>query len=406
MKKLLSLLLVVTLLLVAPAISLAEGVELTMGSWRTDDTAMVEQLLAKYKELTGVSIVFQPTTSAQYNSVLRMQLDAGTGPDLFYSRSYQPGRELWNAGFNLDCTDIPGVKENFVAASLEPWTAEDGKVFAVPFAAVSQPIYYNKDIFAQQGIEIPKTWEELIATCQKLKDAGITPLANGIASNWDILECVFLGMIPNYISGPEARAAYEKGEKKFNEPEFVKILSDFAQIRDYLPDSYSTMENNDAGVFFATGQSAMLMDGSWSCGTFDEYGVNWGSMAFPAPEGMTPGMCFHPDMAIAGNKATKHPEEVKAFLAWIATPEGAQITADYLPAGFFPMINAPITFKNPRVTEILALNEGKVTDARFIWPKYSDTLYNPMLEQLNALIRGETDPQKAADAIQAAAEAN
>lgn len=404
MKKLLSLLLV-TLLLLAPAISLAEGVELTMGSWRTDDTAMVEQLLAKYKELTGVSIVFQPTTSAQYNSVLRMQLDAGTGPDLYYSRSYETGAELFTAGFNMDVSDVPGVKENFVPASLEPWSTAEGKIFAVPFAAVSQPIYYNKDIFTQQGVEVPKTWEEFIAVCQKLKEAGITPLANGLASNWDILECVFLGMIPNYIPGPEARAAYEKGEKKFSDPEFVKILTDFTQIKDYLPEGFSSIENNDAGVFFATGQAAMLMDGSWSCGTFDEYGVNWGSMAFPAPEGFTSGMCFHPDMAIAGNAATKHPEEVKAFLAWIATPEGAQITADYLPAGFFPMINAPITFKNERVTEILALNEGKVTDARFVWPKLMK-LYDPMLQQLNALVRGEIEPQAAADAIQAAAEAN
>ena len=123
-------------------------------------------------------------------------------------------------------------------------------------------------------------------------------------------------------------------------------------------------------------------------------------MAFPAPAGNTPGVCFHPDMGITGNNATKHPEEVKAFLAWLATPEGAQITADYLPAGFFPMINAPITFQNERVTDILALNQGKTLDARFIWPKMMD-YYTPMVEQLNAICRGETTPQAAADALAA-----
>ncbi len=400
MKKLLAFVLV-ALFALLPLAAMAEGVTLTMGSWRNTDAAMVEALLAKYKEISGVTITFEPTQSNQYNSVLRLQLDAGTGPDLYYSRSYATGEELYTAGFSMDCSGIPGVKENFVATSLEPWTAADGKLFAVPFAAVSQPIYYNKKIFADNGItELPKTWEEFIAMCQKLKDNGVTVFANGLASNWDILECVFLGMVPNYITA-EGRIAYEKGEKKFNDPEFVRILTDFAKLVPFLPEGFESIDNDNANIFFGMSNSAMLMDGSWSCGPLnDDYDIDWGTMAFPAPEGMTPGMCFHPDMGITGNNATKHPEEVKAFLAWLATPEGAQITADYLPAGFFPMINAPITFKNTRVTDILSLNQGKTLDARFVWPKLID-YYNPIRDQLNLICTGKATPQAAADAIAA-----
>ena len=401
MKKLLALVMA-ALLAILPFAAFAQEVTLTMGSWRNTDAAMVEKLLNKYKEISGVTIVFEPTQSAQYNSVLRMQLDSGTGPDLYYSRSYATGEELYTAGFSMDCTDIPGVKENFVATSLDPWTAADGKVFAVPFAAVSQPIYYNKTIFADNGITaLPKTWEEFIAVCQKLKDNGVTVFANGIASNWDILECVLLGMIPNYITA-EGRVKYETGEKKFNDPEFVQILEDFAKLVPFLPEGFESIDNDNANIFFGLGQAAMLIDGSWSCGPLnDEYDTDWGTMAFPAPQGKAPGMCFHPDMGFTGNKATKHPEEVKAFLAWLATPEGAQITADYLPAGFFPMINAPITFQNERVTDILSLNQGKTLDARFVWPKLIDAYYIPMVEQLNAICRGEATPQAAADALAA-----
>lgn len=402
MKKLIAILLV-ALMAIAPLAAFAdEGVTLTMGSWRNTDAAMVEALLAKYKEISGVTITFEPTQSAQYNSVLRMQLDSGTGPDLYYSRSYATGEELFTAGFSMDCSEIAGVKENFLPTSLAPWTSADGKLFAVPFAAVSQPIYYNKTIFADNGItELPTTWEDFITMCQKLKDNGVTVFANGIASNWDILECVFLGMIPNYITAEE-RLAYESGEKKFNDPQFEKIFEDFAQLVPFLPEGFESIDNDNANIFFGMGNAAMLMDGSWSCGPLnDDYDIDWGTMAFPAPAGNTPGMCFHPDMGIAGNTATKHPEEVKAFLAWIATPEGAQITADYLPAGFFPMINAPITFQNDRVTDILALNAGKNLDARFIWPKLMD-YYTPILDQLNAICRGETTPQAAADALAAA----
>ncbi len=110
MKKLLAILLA-AMMFALPALAMAD--ELTMGSWRTDDVEQVSALLAKYEELTGVKIVFQPTTSTQYNATLRQQLDGGIGPDLFYSRTYSTGAELYDNGFNVVCNDIPGVKENW-----------------------------------------------------------------------------------------------------------------------------------------------------------------------------------------------------------------------------------------------------------------------------------------------------
>jgi raffinose/stachyose/melibiose transport system substrate-binding protein len=253
-------------------------------------------------------------------------------------------------------------------------------------------IYYNKDIFAEQGIEkLPETWEDFIALCQQLKDAGITPLANGIHDNWDILECVLLGMIPNYLTY-EDRVAYENGEKKLNDETWVKIYSDFAQLVPFFPDGFEAVGNNDANTYFGLGMAAMLIDGSWSCGTLmSDYDVNMGFMAFPAPEGNKPGLCLHADMGIAGNAASAHLEEVKGFLAWLASPEGAQITADYLPGGFLPIIDAPITLKDEAINEIAALSEGKNTDVRFIWAKMMD-LYTPLVENLNAICRGEQTP--------------
>ena len=95
MKKLLAVLLAVLVCLL-PMAAMAEGVELKLGSWRTDDVEQVNALLAKYEELTGVKITFDPTTPTEYNATLRMQLDNGEGPDLFYSRSYATGaRQLF-----------------------------------------------------------------------------------------------------------------------------------------------------------------------------------------------------------------------------------------------------------------------------------------------------------------------
>jgi raffinose/stachyose/melibiose transport system substrate-binding protein len=396
MKKLLAILLAAVMFLL-PAMAMAE--ELTMGSWRTDDVEQVSALLAKYEELTGVKIVFQPTTSTQYNATLRQQLDGGIGPDLFYSRTFSTGAELSENGFNVDCAEIPGVKENFSAGALEAFTDKDGKIFAVPFAAVSHFVYYNKAIFAENNIEVPTTFEDFLAVCQQLKDAGIQPLSNGIAANWDILECVLCGMIPNYIT-TEERLAYEKGERKLNDETFVRVLSDFAKLVPYLPDSFASIDNDNANVVFGLGQSAMLIDGSWSYGVLagDDYDIDVGFFPIPAPEGNAAGFSLHPDFGIAGNAASAHPEEVKAFLAWLASVEGATITASVIPDGFLPMINADVAAEGSIVAAMNAVGEGKNADMRFVWSKMM-ALYTPMVEQLNAICRGEQTPEGAANEI-------
>ncbi|NLW21085.1 MAG: extracellular solute-binding protein [Clostridiales bacterium] len=405
MKKLTALLLAALMLAtLVPGLVQAEGVKLTMGSWRSDDTAQVQALLDKYKELTGVEITFQPTVPAQYNATLRLQLDNGTGPDLMYSRTFAASKELYDAGFLLPLNDIAALKDNFSAASLEAFMADDGTIYAVPYAAVSQIVYYNKAIFAENNLEVPTTFEELLNVAQALKDKGIEPLANGIASNWDILECVFLGMLPNYVGGAEERALYEAGERKMNDEAFVKALTDFAALSKYLPEGFEALANEDGPGMFGMGRAAMFIDGSWTVGMFDEYpDLDLGVFAIPAPEGHTPGLCFHSDMGMAGNAATQHPEEVKAFLAWFASVEGAQEAANLLPAGFYPMINAPVELSGEMAMTILGLNEGKVLDYRFIWKDFLG-MYTVMVDNLNAIARGETTPEAAAEAFAAAQE--
>lgn len=382
-----------------------EKVVLTMGSWRTDDVAQMENLLAEYAKVApNVEIQFKPTNPPDYNATLRMQLDGGTGPDLMYARSYAAGQELFNAGYFYDCSEIAGLKDNFSETSLAPWSSADGKVFAVPFAAVSHAVYYNKDVFKELNLQIPETWEDFMALCKTLKDAGKTPLANGLADEWDVLECFFLGMLPNYIGGPDQRELYEAGEKKLNDEAFVKAYTDIAGVAPYLPSGFEAVTYNDSQVMFNTQAATMFVDGSWTAGVYADAAFEWGVFAIPAPAGGETAICFHPDLAITMNAATEHQAEAEAFLAWLCTEDGATTASKNLPVGYYPMINFPITLDDPHANEFLALNEGKVTDARFVWPVLMD-LYEPMNQAVIKAIKGEVTPQQAADSVEAAFEA-
>lgn len=376
-----------------------DKVVLTMGSWRTDDAQQMKVLLAEYNKLVpNVEIKFQPTNPPDYNATLRLQLDSNTGPDLMYARSYDTGKDLFKNGYISDVTNIPGVLENFTDASLAPWKSEDGRVFAVPFAAVSHVVYYNKDIFKQERLSIPNTWEEFLVVCNTLKARGYTPLANGVADEWDILETFFFGLIPNYIGGPKGRMMYETGLKKFNNPEIVAAFTAMRNVAQYLPKGFESVTYNDSQILFNTQKAAMFVDGSWSLGVYKDAPFDWSVFAIPAPKGNETAICFHPDMAITKNTASKHADEARDFLAWIASIEGATVASKVLPVGFFPMINFPIALAHPQANTTLALNEGKKTDARFVWPSMMD-LYAPMNQAVIKVLKGEITPNQAATSL-------
>ena len=376
---------------------------LVMGSWRADDTAQINNLLDEYRKIKpDVEIQFRPTNPPDYNATLRLQLEGGTGPDLMYARSYATGQELFSAGYFGDCSDIPGVRQNFTASNSAPWQMPDGRNFAVPFAAVSHAVYYNKTIFQKEGLSIPQTWEDFLTLCGTLASKGYTPLANGVADEWDILEVYFLGLLPNFIGGADARQQYESGAKKLNDDNFAAAFQAMADSAKYLPRGYESVTYNDSQALFNTQQAVMFMDGSWTAGVYDGAPFEWGLFAMPAPQGKSTAICFHPDMAITWNAKTKYPQECKDFLAWIASREGASTASAALPLGFFPMINASIRLSDSHANEFLSLNSGKETDARFVWPKFMD-LYAPMNQAVIQVIKGEITPRQAADQMETAA---
>jgi raffinose/stachyose/melibiose transport system substrate-binding protein len=374
-----------------------------MGSWRADDVAQMNNLLAEYKKIKpDVTIQFRPTNPPDYNATLRLQLEGGTGPDLMYARSYATGQELLSAGYFGDCSAIPGVKQNFTASNSAPWQMPDGRNFAVPFAAVSHAVYYNKTIFKKENLSVPQTWEDFLALCGTLASKGYTPLANGVADEWDILEVYFLGMLPNFIGGAAERQQYESGAKKLNDANFVAAFQAMADSAKYLPKGFESVTYNDSQALFNTQQAAMFMDGSWTAGVYANAPFEWGVFAMPAPRGKKTAICFHPDMAITWNARAKFPQEAKDFLAWLATREGATTASAALPLGFFPMINFPIQLADSHANEFLALNNGKETDARFVWPAFMD-LYAPMNQAVIKVLKGEMTPRQAADAMETAA---
>jgi raffinose/stachyose/melibiose transport system substrate-binding protein len=390
----------------APAPAADEAVSLTMGSWRVDDVAQLEAIIAEFNKVyPNITIKFDPTNPPDYNATLRTQLEGGTGPDLYYLRSFATSRQLFEEGFIEPLADLPGLKENFSEASLGPWSAADGTPYGVPFIAVSHGVYYNKNIFQELGIEIPTTWQELLAAAQTIKDAGYTPFANASGDAWTIAEIVFMNLAPTFIGGYEGRQAYLNGERCFNDESMVNAFQAVADLGPFVPDGQEALTYYDSQQLFLMGDAAMWLGGSWDIPVFESEApeFEWGVFGIPAPEGQEQRfVTFHLDAGMGVNAASPNKEAAKTFLEWMTTPEFAKLLANQLP-GFFPISNNPPAPDNAHAAEFLALNEGAGLDIRLAWEKLLDGQpdgYTLMQDNAIAVLGGAMTAQAAADALQ------
>jgi len=381
----------------------AFGQNLTLGSWRTDDVAKWTNILAAFnQDYPNIHIKFDPTIPTDYNATLRLQLDNGNGPDLFYARSFALGKELFKAGYELDLSNEPFITKGYSKSALAAFSS-NGKVFALPAAAVSHGIYYNKDIFAKYGISIPKTWPELIRAAEKLKKAGITPFGNGLAGNWDILEVVLMSILPAEVGGAEGRMAYENGTRKLNDAQIVAAFKELQQLKPFLPRGFEAVSDNDAVSLFQIGRAAMVFWGSWDIPSFTDkiQGFQWSVFATPPPQGKANVIEFMPDFGLAINPKSPHVEAAKTFLTWLSGPAGGKAIGDNL-VGFFPMSKAKVSLSNDVAKTFLSFNEGTTQDFRFTWDKLSDNklpAYTLLLAECRAVLTGKHSPQQAADAF-------
>ena len=162
--------------------------QLVIESWRSDDLKIWKDTIipAFTKKHPDIDVVFSPTPPTEYNAVLDAKLKAGTAGDLIAARPFDKSLDMFNAGQLVALNDVPGM-DNFSKFALAAWSTDDGKTsFAVPMASVIHGFLYNKAIFKELGLSVPKTEQEFLAVLDKIKKNGkYAPLVIGTKDQWE-----------------------------------------------------------------------------------------------------------------------------------------------------------------------------------------------------------------------------
>ncbi len=400
---------------IAAPTAASEAVVLRLGSWRADDQEAVSKILAEFKKETNIEVRFEPTVNADYERILRLQLEKDIAPDLIYlspngGRVLDP-ESLYKLGYLMPLNDIvPELSQSFAAADLQTWETDDQIVYGAPIYAVSHGVYYNTEIFRKLDLSPPKTWEELLQVAQKLKELDYIPIANGTYEKTDpqrIGDYYFLSLAPTYIGGSEGRKKFEDGSLCFNDPSVVKIFHAIQGLAPYMADDLKTLNYTDSIQRFYDGDAAMYFSGSFDIDKFEKSAnVQWSVFPIPAPDGYTPYVTFHVDTAIAINKNSPHAEQAIQFVKWLTQRKFGELVGEYLP-GFYPLnkdLKGDVgVVQNEHSKTFLSFNNNPRAklDVRWDIPIKKVPDGRTLIQQgIFGVINGTLDPQQAADNLQ------
>jgi len=349
-------------------------VKLVFTSWRTEDIERMNRINEAFtKKNPGIEIDFQPVKDTEYDAQLKQSLAAGVGADIIFLRSYDSGYQIYKTDSLMILNDMLPELKAFPSAAVAAWATPDKKSYGIPAAGVVHGVYYRKSIFKKYNLQVPQTWDEFMKVCETLKAGGETVFAQGTKDNWMLYEVMYSGLGANFYGGEEARQTLMNKEARFTDANFLLAMKKMKELQPYFPERFEGIDYVTMQQIFGTGNAAMFMGGSWEIGIFEDLGGldDVGYFAPPlAKKGDTLQYCFHVDAGIAMNKNTKYPEEAKAYMKWLASPEYAQLYMNELP-GFFSYTPGTYTLNNELAKQMQSYVAKSIPTVRTVWEKLS-----------------------------------
>lgn len=220
------------------------------------------------EKFPNVTLEVQKLPDEQYYTTVKTKLGAGEGPDIFlvFPKLANMGAiEVAKAGYAADLSDLSFWDRVSPAAKND--MSYDGKPYAVAKGMDILGTFYNKDLFEQAGItELPQDWNSFLEAAEKLKAAGVTPIAMGDKDPWVIQFGMYqLAANSVYPTDPEFDTKLQTGETVLTDEKWVKTINQYKELYDkgYVVKSSLGMASAQAMQQFVDGKAAMIFTGTW-----------------------------------------------------------------------------------------------------------------------------------------------
>lgn len=307
-----------------------EPATVSIWSWREDDVKVWEAAAEQLQDVwPGLAVDVEVSDATEFATKVSTAMQGGQGPDIITTRAgegyFRPYAE---ADMFVPLADhVPAIAD--IPEGTLGQVSFDGEVLAVPFASQVWVFYYNTQIFDEHGLTPPETWDDLIAICDTLKEADVTPIFVPAREGWVLSG--YVDCIGATYLGDDYAAKLIAGEVRFTDEKFVSLLTKIKELQPYFQEGYVGNNVPDMDAAFQTGQAAMILYGGWGANTYAEQAPDLQFDFFLSPPDEAGGEVrsyVFVDGGYAVNAASEVQEAALELVKFSATPEYGQIFSD------------------------------------------------------------------------------
>ncbi|MGN9780346.1 extracellular solute-binding protein [Nonomuraea sp. ZG12] len=343
-----------------------------------DQKAPMDSLLAAYQQAkpsVRINASFAPTDQVQTS--VRTQLGAGNAPDLHVvypgSGSAMSMSQIVQAGLLADLSAQPWTQT--IPAGFKPAFQLDGKTYIYSAGSSVIGAIYNKKAFEKAGVEAPPaTWTEFLAVCDKLKKAGITPIALGAQTAW-VTQLITYALVPStvYAKDPTFDDKQLAGQATFADSGWRQAMEMYLELqkRGFFNDKPNGTTFEQQISMVATGKAAMAVQVSAVLPDFRKAASAPDDLSmFPVPGADDAASVWIPAGVVVGLGASakgKNVEEAKAFIDFLGKQENINAWAKAIAA--IPLTQDAGSTIDPAVESFLPFTKDRAVpfmDQR--WP--------------------------------------
>jgi len=298
--------------------------------------------------------------------------DMATNLQAGFVRSSPPDIALQNYNLDMarfmergalsDLADLPeaGRIRGDVLELAEWYPGYEGRTSVIPFSVAAASVIYNRRIFADNGLEVPTTWDELLGVCEALLGAGITPIYGTFPEIWTVTQGLFdyvvggridvrdffdrLGEIGEDV-GPDSEVSFQR---TLQEP-----VQQMLELLPYFNEDASARSYGDGNTAMANEAAAMYLQGPWALVEIEKAGTDIELGSFPLPVTDDPDdlrIRVNIDLSLWIPEQADQKEGARELLQHLMLPE-IQFPYNELALAFSTTDDAP-EVSDPRISEM------------------------------------------------------
>jgi raffinose/stachyose/melibiose transport system substrate-binding protein len=321
------------------------------------NTVALAEALVKAFELKNPDITIDIETrpgGGEGDNIVKTRLATGQMTDIFYYNSGSLLQALAPQQTLMDLSQEPFMAN--VSDSFKQVVSVGDAVFGVPISpAEAGGIFYNRDIYAELGLDVPKTWAEFMANNEKIKAAGKTALIQTYGDPWTSQLFVLADFFNVQKVAPDFATQFTAGVAKFAKtPAATQSFERLKQVHDanIMNEDFGAATYNDGLRMLVNGEGAHYPMLTFAIpalsDNYPELLDKVGFFAQPGDDAANNGLTTWMPGGFYIPQTSANPDLAKQFMAFVASTDGCKVLEDTVG------INGPFLIKGCELPEKVA----------------------------------------------------